>query len=396
MKIPILDELELEGRTVFIRVDFNVPLDEEGKITDDRRIREALPTIRHAIDRGGRVVLASHLGRPKGKPNPAFSLLPVGERLSELLELDVVFGDDCVGDAVRRMTSELAVGGVILLENLRFHGGEEKNDRGFARQLAAGVDVWVMDAFGTAHRAHASTAGMAEFVEARAAGFLVKKELEYLGRALQDPKRPFMAVLGGAKVTDKIRVIDSLITRCDALLIGGAMAYTFLKADGQSIGESRVEDEEGLEAAARILDRARERKVELRLPIDHLVVESLEDEKGQVTEGASIPTGKMGVDIGPRTLAQYRERLAEAGTVFWNGPMGIFEREAFARGTLGVAEALAASGAISVVGGGDSASAVEVAGVADRITHVSTGGGASLKFLEGKPLPALQALAGES
>lgn len=394
MKIPTLDSIELEGRCVFIRVDFNVPLDEEGTITDDRRIREALPTIRHAIDAGGRVVLASHLGRPKGKPTPSLSLLPVGQRLSELLELDVVFGDDCVGDAVRRMVGDLGHGGVILLENLRFHGGEEKNDRGFARQLAAGVDVWVMDAFGTAHRAHASTAGMAEFVEDRAAGFLVQKELDFLGRALEHPKRPFMVVLGGAKVSDKIRVIDSLLGRCDALLIGGAMAYTFLKADGQSVGDSLVE-EESLDTAARILARAAERKVELRLPVDHLVVEHLDDTRAQVTENVSIPGGRMGVDIGPRTLTAFRERLAEAGTVFWNGPMGIFERPEFARGTLGVAEALAASGAISVVGGGDSASAVRVAGVADRISHVSTGGGASLKFLEGKPLPGLQALAGE-
>ncbi len=395
MKIPTLDEFDLEGRCVFIRVDFNVPLDDDGAITDDRRIQQALPTIRHAIKAGGRVVLASHLGRPKGKPVPALSLLPVGQRLSELLETDVVFGDDCVGDAVRRMVGELQKGGVILLENLRFHGGEEKNDHGFARQLASGVDVWVMDAFGTAHRAHASTAGMAAFVEDRAAGFLVKKELDFLGRALQQPKRPFMAMLGGAKVSDKIRVIDSLLTRCDALLIGGAMAYTLLKADGQSVGDSLIE-EEALEEAARILDRAKERKVELRLPVDHLVVESLEDEKGVITEGPSIPAGRLGVDIGPRTLALYRERLKEAGTVFWNGPMGIFERKAFARGTLGVAEALAASEAVSVVGGGDSASAVRVAGVADRISHVSTGGGASLKFLEGKPLPALQVLAGEA
>lgn len=392
-RIRTLDEVPIEGRHVFIRVDFNVPLDDERRITDDRRIREALPTIRYAIEAGARVVLASHLGRPKGKVQPALSLLPVGERLSELLAQDVVFGDDCVGDAVRRMVTQLGAGGVILLENLRFHSGEEKNDRGFARQLAAGMDVWVMDAFGTAHRAHASTAGMAAFVEDRAAGFLVRKELKYLGEALDDPKRPFVAVLGGAKVSDKIRVIDTLLARCEALLVGGAMAYTLLAARGESVGESLME-RELLDEARRLLDRARERGVDLLLPEDHLVVGSLGDERGTLTEGPSIPAGRMGVDIGSRTRARFRERIAGAGTVFWNGPMGIFERPAFARGTLEIAEAMAASGAVTVVGGGDSAAAVRVAGVADRITHVSTGGGASLKFLEGGPLPALQALAG--
>ena len=338
------------------------------------------------------MILASHLGRPKGGRDEALSLLPAGERLSELLGQDVAFADDCVGDGVKKLVKDLAAGHVLLLENLRFHPGEEAGDPAFARQLAQIADVWVMDAFGTAHRAHASTAVMAQFVAEKAAGFLVKKELEYLGRALDEPKRPFVAILGGAKVSDKIKVIDALLTRCDALLIGGAMAYTFLKASGASVGRSRVE-EGSVDEARRLLRRAEERKVELLLPVDHLATDAVTSDKApKTTAGVDIPPDLLGVDIGPRTIRTYVDRIASAGTVFWNGPMGIFEKEAFSGGTFALARALADAPAVSVVGGGDSASAVQQAGVADRITHVSTGGGASLEFLEGRPLPGIQAL----
>ena len=392
MAIRTIDELSLDGKRVFIRCDFNVPLDADRHVTDDRRIREALPTIRYAVDHGARVILASHLGRPKGKPKPELSLLPVGEVLSSLLGVDVAFADDCIGDGVKKLVQDLAPGRVLLLENLRFHPGEEANDPAFARALAQNADVWVMDAFGTAHRAHASTAGMAQFVEEKAAGFLVKKELDYLGRALDDPKRPFVAILGGAKVSDKIKVIDALLSKVDTLLVGGAMAYTFLKAQGASVGKSRVE-EGFLDEAKRLLGRAGERKVAFELPVDHVASDAL-DGTGRkvVTESADVPAGMMGVDIGPRTAKAFEARIADAGTVFWNGPMGIFEVPAFAEGTFGVARALAGSKAVTVVGGGDSAAAVSEAGVADRITHVSTGGGASLELLEGRTLPALAAL----
>ena len=391
MAVHTLDELDLAGKRVFIRCDFNVPL-EGSTITDDRRIRGALPTIRHAVKAGAKVILASHLGRPKGSPNPDYSLLPVGERLSELLGREVAFADDCVGDGVRKLVQDLQPGQVLLLENLRFHAGGEKNDPALARQLAQNADVWVMDAFGTAHRAHASTAGMAAFVKEKAAGFLVKKELDYLGKALADPARPFLAILGGAKVSDKIKVIDALLTKCDALIIGGAMAYTFLKARGASVGRSRVE-EGALEEAGRLLKRAAERKVKLLLPIDHMVAEGPQgDARHAYTEGEEIPADMMGVDIGPRTVKLYRDEIRGAKTIFWNGPMGIFEEKAFSAGTFAIAQELAQVDAVTVVGGGDSAAAIMQAGVADKVTHVSTGGGASLEFVEGRPLPGIEAL----
>ncbi len=393
MTVRTLDELDLDGKRVFIRVDFNVPVDRDGRVTDDQRIRAALPTIRHAVRARAKVVLASHLGRPKGKPNPAFSLEPAGERLSELLDREVLLADDCVGDGVRKMVQDLPAGGVLLLENLRFHPGEEANDPAFAMELASSADVWVMDAFGTAHRAHASTAGMAAHVPERAAGFLLKKELDYLGSALGDPKKPFVVILGGAKVSDKIKVIDALIARCQSLLIGGAMAYTFLSAGNSSVGASRVE-KEAVETARRIIGRARERGVELLLPVDHVVAESIEGTDRRVTEGADVPGGMMGLDIGPRTVDLFRERVRGAGTVFWNGPLGLFENPAFATGTFAVAKALAESSCVSVVGGGDSAAAVEQAGLAGDITHVSTGGGASLELVEGRTLPGIAALEG--
>jgi len=391
-EIKCIDELQLEEKKVFLRVDFNLPLDDHGTITDEGRLLAALPTIRHAVKAGACVVLASHLGRPKGKVVPSMSLLPVGEALSKHLNQDVLFGDDCVGDGVRRMVKELRPGQVVLLENLRFHPGETKNDRGFARQLATGMDVWVMDAFGTAHRAHASTAQMAEFVKERAAGFLVKRELDFLGQALNTPARPFVAILGGSKVSDKIKIIDALLGRCDTLLIGGAMAYTFLKAQGVSVGESRVEAD-CISEASRLLKRAQERGVAMLLPSDHLVVGALEDTRAATTEGEAVPAGRLAVDIGPRTLDVFRAHVEAAGTVFWNGPVGIFERPEFARGTMGLARAVASSKAVSVIGGGDSAAAVHLAGVQDQVTHVSTGGGASLAFLEGGEMPGLAALA---
>jgi len=393
MSILTLDALQLAGKRVFIRVDFNVPLNAAGEITDDRRIRAALPTIEEALEAGARVILASHLGRPKGKVRAGLSLLPAAERLSELLQRDVNFVDDCVGDGARKAVQDLASGQVLLLENLRFYAGEEANDRAFSRQLAELADVWVMDAFGAAHRAHASTAGMAPFVAERAAGRLVGQELRFLGEALRAPARPFLAILGGAKVSDKIKVIDRLLARCDALLIGGAMAYTFLKSQGVSVGASRVE-EGALDVAKRVLERAELRGVAVHLPIDHVVSARFDEGEGRkITSAQAIPEGLMGLDIGPQTTKMFAREVAKAGTVFWNGPMGVFEVDAYAKGTLSLAESVAAAEAVSVIGGGDSAAAIQQAGVAEAITHISTGGGASLEFLQGEPLPGLEALA---
>lgn len=393
--IHFIDELELRGKRVFIRVDFNVPLDDQQRVTDDTRIREALPTIRRALDGGGKVVLASHLGRPQGKVVPSLSLEPAAQRLSELLggKHEVLLADDCVGDGVRKMVRELREGQVLMLENLRFHAGEEDNDPGFSRELASLADVYVNDAFGTAHRAHASTAGMVPFVKEKAAGFLMKKELEFLGRAIKNPERPYVAILGGAKVSDKIKVIESLLTRVDALLIGGAMAYTFLKAQGVEIGKSRVEEDKvGL--ARKLLETAERMKVGILLPFDHVVgTWPPEDSQAIDVDDRNIPADKVGLDIGRKTRALYRERILGARTVVWNGPMGLFEVPAFAAGTREVADAMAhAKDAITVVGGGDSAAAVVQMGYADRVSHVSTGGGASLEFLEGRELPGVKAL----
>ena len=392
MSIRTLDSLELAEKRTFIRVDFNVPLTEGGRVANDRRIRASLPTIRYAMEAGAKVLLASHLGRPKGRRRPKLSLQPAGERLSELLDHEVLFTDDCIGDGVRKLVKEMHPGQVLLLENLRFYAGEEAGDPAFARQLAANADVWVMDAFGTAHRAHASTSVMARFVEEKAAGFLLKKEVDVLGRLLTAPARPFVAVLGGAKVADKLKVVDALMAKSDVLLIGGAMAYTFLKAAGHDVGGSRVE-EAALADAERCLKRAEIRGVQLELPVDHVVTTDLDDTEARtIVGGVDIPAGRMGVDIGPKTAELYADRIRSAATVFWNGPMGIFEVEAFARGTRAIAEAMAACEGTTVVGGGDSAAAVEAMGLADAFTHVSTGGGASLEFIEGKKLPGLVAL----
>jgi len=382
-------DLDLTGKRVFIRVDFNVPLEKnaqgEMEITSDKRIKASLPTIRHALERGAGVILASHLGRPKGKPNPDMSLKPAARRLQELLGRPVKMAPDCVGPEVEAMKP--APGEVVLLENLRFHLEEEKNDPEFARKLAALCDVYVNDAFGSAHRAHASTEGMIRFVPQAAAGLLMEQELKYLGMATSHPARPCVAILGGAKVSDKIEVIENLGKIVDKLLIGGAMAYTFLQAQGQPAGKSLVESDK-MELARKLLAELGDK---LMLPVDHIVVSEIQAGAAHETV-ERIPEGKIGVDIGPKTIEAYARVLAGAKTVIWNGPMGIFEKPPFDKGTVAVAQAVAASGATSVVGGGDSEKAVKAAGVTDKISHVSTGGGASLEFLAGIQLPGVVAL----
>ena len=394
MPFRTIKDLRLDGRKAFIRVDFNVPL-KGGVITDDTRIQASLPTIRYAIEKGATAILASHLGRPKGKPNPEYSLKPVAGRLSELLGRPVQFASDCIGAPAREAIDKAGKGGVVLLENLRFHAEEEKNDPGFAKELAALGDVYVNDAFGAAHRAHASTEGIVHFVKEAAAGLLMARELEYLGRVLHNPERPFIAILGGAKVSDKLEVIESMIPRVDALLIGGAMAYTFLKARGLPVGKSLVEDDL-LDEARRIEAKARERGLRFELPSDHVVAPKLEAGVPTETLSTSDPAigERMGLDIGPKTAQIYRDVISGARTVVWNGPMGVFEIDAFAAGTREVARAVASVKGTTVIGGGDSIAAVAKAGVTDRITHISTGGGASLEFLAGQTLPGVAALGG--
>jgi phosphoglycerate kinase len=392
--IKSIDQLDIVGKRLFIRVDFNVPLEPETlEVKDDARIRAALPTVRYAIGKKAKVILASHLGRPDGKVVPSLSLEPAGARLSELLGRDVTFADDCVGDGVRKLVADLRESGVLLLENLRFHPEEEANDESFSRELASLCDAYVNDAFGTAHRAHASTVGMVKHVAQRGAGFLIAKELQHLGPLLRGPPKPYLAILGGAKVSDKIKVIDQLLGKVDALLIGGAMAYTFLAAQGVPVGNSRVEKDK-LEVAARLLDKAKRVSVPLLLPVDHVVAAA--PKAGAASSVVErIPEGMLGLDIGPKTIAQYRERIRGAKTVFWNGPMGLFEVPDFAAGTRAIAEALAKAtrdGALTVVGGGDSAAAVAELGLADQVSHVSTGGGASLEYLEGRELPGIRVL----
>ena len=387
-------DLEVEGKRVFVRVDFNVPI-KEGRITDDTRIRSSLPTIEHLLARKpASIILASHLGRPKGQPKPEYSLAPVAARLGELLGRKVTFASDCTGDAAKKAIESAGNGGIVLLENLRFHAQEEKNDATFAGALGALADVYVNDAFGAAHRAHASTEGIVRHVKAAGAGLLMEAELKHLGAAITTPDRPFVAILGGAKVSDKIEVIENLLGKVDALLIGGAMAYTFFKAQGKPVGKSLVE-EDRLDTARDVLARATTRDaLKFELPVDHVVAPKLEAGAPTRTIATHDPAigDDMGLDIGPKTIALYAGIIRSAKTVIWNGPMGVFEIDAFAAGTMAVAKAVAESSATTIIGGGDSIAAVAKAGVSDRITHISTGGGASLEFLGGQTLPGVAAL----
>ncbi len=391
MAYKSVDQIQVSGKRVFLRVDFNVPRDKNDpkKILDDTRIREALPTIRYLIDQKAKLIIGSHLGRPQGKESK-YSLEPVAERLSELLGKDVIFPEDCVGDAVKKLALELKEGEILLLENLRFHPEEEANDPNFSQTLAHLAQVYVSDAFGVLHRAHASTAGMVSHFSEKGIGFLVAKEVRFLEKLSKNPAKPFYAVLGGAKVSDKIGLIENLIAKVDGLLLGGGLVYTFLKAQGIEIGKSLVENDK-LHLAERILEKAKNYGVPVWLPVDHVVADQVSvDAKTRVV--TKLQASDMGLDIGPATRKRYREILQSAKTIFWNGPMGVFEIPLFASGTLEVAQAIADSGAESVIGGGESVAAAQKSGVADRITHLSTGGGATLEYLEGRELPGLKAL----
>jgi phosphoglycerate kinase len=391
MAIKYLDELEFEGKRVFLRADLNVPL-KEGQITDDTRIQAVLPTIRQILRKGGRIILASHLGRPKGKRDESMSLMPVAERLAELVDRKVIMAPDVVSDGVKVVANQLKDGEILLLENLRFDPREEKNDPEFAQKLAELSDVYVNDAFGSSHRAHASIDALPRLVKDKGAGLLMRKELRYLYEATNDPNRPFWAVLGGAKVSDKLGVVENLLGKVDGLIIGGGMAYTFLKAQGFTIGNSLL-DQSRLDYTREVLNRAAQMGVKVLLPVDHLVAPAIApDAQPQVVDNAHFPADQMGLDIGPKTIALFCDALRDARTVVWNGPMGVFEHEAFAAGTIELAKAIAATDAVTVVGGGDSIGAVRKAGVADKISHISTGGGASLELLEGLVLPGVAAL----
>ncbi|HEY0195766.1 MAG TPA: phosphoglycerate kinase [Kofleriaceae bacterium] len=392
-KIKSVEELAVEGKRVFVRVDYNVPFVKgTKKVSDDARITATLPTLKHLIERGARIVLGSHLGRPDGQVKPELSLEPVAARLAELLSIDVTLADEPAGDGARKVVSDLRDGQIAMLENLRFHPGEEANDEQLARQLASYCDVYVNDAFGTAHRAHASTAGMVKFVAEKGAGFVMAKEIDFLTRLLGEVDRPYVAVVGGAKVSDKIEVLDALLERVNAIVVGGAMANTFLEAQGKNMGKSKVERDK-LAIARNFLRKAVEKRILVHLPTDVIVADSLDADGSAVASTDAIPAEGMALDIGPQTIENYRKVLTAARTVFWNGPMGVFEKPKFAAGTMAVAKALADNRlALTVVGGGDSAAAIAQAGLADKVSHVSTGGGASLEFVQGVELPGIAAL----
>lgn len=386
-----IDQIAIEGKRVFIRVDYNVPL-ADGKIADDRRVQESLPTIGHAIGRKAKVILGSHLGRPKGVKDPKYSLLPVAEHLSALLDRDVFFPEDCVGDAVKKLSGDLREGEILLLENLRFHPEEEKNDPHFSRQLASLAEVYIGDAFGTVHRAHASTVGMVSYFKEKGVGFLVKKEVECLQGLLSNPKKPFLAIFGGAKVSDKIGVIENLMNHVSAFVIGGGMAYTFLKARGVDVGGSLV-DEAKIHQAEKILKRAEIKGIEILLPVDSVLAAEIKPgSPSRTATNGEKWDGLKALDIGPQTIALFSAKIRLARTILWNGPMGVFEIPDFEKGTFEIARAVGEAGAVAVVGGGDSVSAIRKSGMADKMTHLSTGGGAMMEFLEGKPLPGLKVL----
>jgi len=393
--IASLTETDVSGKRVLVRADFNVPLNKQGEITDDTRIRAALPTIQDLIQKNAKVILCSHMGRPKGEVKEELRLTPVAERLSQLLGQEVVKCDDCIGDAVKQKVDALANGQVALLENLRFHSEEEANDLEFSKKLAANADVYVNDAFGTAHRAHASTEGVTKHLSPCVGGYLIEKELDYLKNAVENPQRPFAAIIGGSKVSSKIGVIETLIEKCDKLIIGGGMIFTFFKARGMSVGNSLVENDK-LELAKSLEEKAKAKGVELLFPTDVIIADKFaEDANTQTVTVENIPSGWMGLDIGPKSVEAFKEALAECKGIIWNGPMGVFEMEAFAKGTEAIARTLAEltdNGAITIIGGGDSVAAVEKVGVADKMSHISTGGGASLELLEGKELPGIVAL----
>jgi len=386
-----IKDLDIAGKRVLIRVDFNVPLDKDLKITDDSRIRAALPTIKYALRNRAKLILMSHLGRPKGEAKPEFSLDPVAKRLSELLGEPVKMLKDCIGDEVKQAVSDMVDGDIVMFENLRFHKQEEKNDPEFAKELASFGDLFINDAFGTCHRAHASTEGITHYLES-ASGFLVEKEIEYFQRVITAPEKPFTFLLGGAKVADKIPVIENMMDKANAILIGGAMAYTFMKVKGVDIGSSRVE-EEMVDTAKTILEKAATKGVDILLPVDHVVTDNIETALNvKITDNESIEEGWIGVDIGPKTIKLFSNKLIESKTIVWNGPVGIFENDKFASGTKALADAIAGSDATSIIGGGDTAAAVAKFGVGDKMSHISTGGGASLEYLEGKVLPGIAAL----
>jgi phosphoglycerate kinase len=392
MPVKSIKELNIKGKRVFFRFDFNVPLDQAGSIKDDTRIRRAVPTIKYAIEQGAKCILSSHLGRPKGERKPEMSLRPVATRLQELLGVPVGFVDDCIGPNVKEAVAGLQDGGVLLLENLRFHAEETKNDPGFSAELASLADVYVNDAFGTAHRAHASTVGVAQLVKEKAAGLLLKEELENLEKALKSPAKPVVAIFGGAKVSDKLAVLENIVGRMDAVLVGGGMANTFLKAEGIDVAASKVE-EDMIGTATEILKSACEKGCALLLPVDVVTSDKIEEGAvAQTVDASAIPAGQMALDIGPKTIERFGEEIRKAGTIVWNGPMGVFEIGAFKNGTMKIAEAVASAKGFSLVGGGDSVRAVQQAGVADRISYISTGGGAFMEFMEGKTLPGVAAL----